>query len=91
LAGAIETGEVDPSFEAMENQIIMASDRHRVDAANHLKALTAIQTKVLIATPIVFTLGVVLVIFFWRILRTYQRRVEESLSREASNIPLALN
>lgn len=86
LAGAIETGEVDPSFEAMENQIIMASDRHRVDAANHLKALTAIQTKVLVATPIVFTLGVVLVIFFWRTIRTYQCRVEESLSREASNI-----
>ena len=83
-ANAIDGGEVDPSFEAIETQVDAASDRHRVDAADHLAALSDIQRSVLIATPIVFALGVGLVLFFWNMLRSFQRRAEESLLREAS-------
>jgi len=86
---AIDDGEADPSFDAMETQVIAASDRHRIDAADHLAALSDIQRSVLIATPIVFALGVGLVLFFWKMLRSFQRRAEEGLLREASTIRLS--
>jgi diguanylate cyclase (GGDEF)-like protein/PAS domain S-box-containing protein len=85
-ANAIDEGEVDPSFASIETQVDTAADQHRIDAAEHLAALAAIQRNVLIATPIVFALGVGLVIFFWTMLRRYQRQAEGSLMREASNI-----
>ena len=83
-ANAIDSGEIDPSFDEIKAQVVALSDRHRVDAADHLEALTAIQTKVVVATPVVFGFGVALVVFFWRRLRTLQRRAEEGLAREAS-------
>jgi len=83
-ATAIDSAEVDPSFDAIETQVVAASDFHRIDAAEHLTALAAIQTSVVISTPVVFALGVGLVVFFWTVLRSYQRRAEEGLMREAS-------
>ena len=73
-ASAIDSAEVDPSYNAIEALVISASDQHRADAAAHLDTLTAIQTKVLIATPVVFAFGVALVIGFWKLLRALQRR-----------------
>ena len=84
-ASAIDSAEVDPSYDAIEALVVSASDQHRADAANHLDALTVIQTKVLIATPVVFAFGVALVIGFWKLLRTLQQRAEEGLAREAAN------
>ncbi len=83
-ANAIDEGEVDPSFDAMETQVVTASDRHRVDSADHLVALSDVQRSVLIATPVVFALGAGLVIFFWTVLRASQRRAKDGFLREAS-------
>jgi len=83
-ATAIDSGEVDPSFDAMEAQVVGMSERHRVDAADRLRLLGDIQSKVLVATPIVFALGVVLVLLFWRMVRAYQSRAKEGLAREAA-------
>ncbi len=83
-ANAIDRSEVDPSFDAIETRVVAASNRHRVDAADHLTALSDIQRSVLIATPIIFALGMGLVLFFWKMLRSFQRRAEEGLLREAS-------
>ena len=82
---AIDNAEVDPSFEAIEAQVVAMSDRHRANAAEQLDALTAIQYQVVVATPIVFTFGAALVLFFWQMLRTIQRRAQEGLAREASS------
>lgn len=81
---AIDKGEADPVFDMVEGQVDAAADQHRTDAAEHLAALGAIQRSVLIATPVVFALGVGLVIFFWTMLHRFQRQAEESLTREAS-------
>ena len=83
-ANAIDAGEIGPSSDEIEAQVVALSNRHRAEAADHLEALTAIQTKVVIATPVVFAFGVALVVFFWRRLRTLQRRTEEGLAREAA-------
>jgi diguanylate cyclase (GGDEF)-like protein/PAS domain S-box-containing protein len=88
-ARAIDEREVDPGFDKIVALVERAADRHRIDAAGHLAALSAIQTKVLTTTPVVFALDVLLGVLFWRLLRTYQRRAEEDLAREASRDSLA--
>ena len=84
-ANAIDQAEVDPSFDEIEPQVIALSDRHRLIAAAQLEALTNIQARVLLATPVVFAFGAALVIFFWRVLRAFQRRSEEGMAREAAS------
>jgi diguanylate cyclase (GGDEF)-like protein/PAS domain S-box-containing protein len=85
-ARAIDARDVDPGSDRMIALIAAAADHHRVDATDQLAALSAIQRKVLIATPVVFALGVVLGVFFWRIQR---RRAEEDFGQEASREGLA--
>ena len=84
-ANSIDSAEVDPSFDAIEALVVSMSDQHRAKAAEQLDALTAIQYRVLVASPVVFALGAGLVLFFWHMVRTIQRRAEEGLAREASN------
>jgi diguanylate cyclase (GGDEF)-like protein/PAS domain S-box-containing protein len=85
-ATAIDEIEIDPRFDKMQSLVVAIADRHQADAADHLATLSTIQTRVLIATPVVSSLGVLLAIFFWRLLRAYQRGAEEGLTREASSV-----
>jgi PAS domain S-box-containing protein len=81
---AIDVNEADPAFDSVEASVDEAADRHGFEAADHLANLAVIQMRVLIATPIVFAVGVCLVILFLGVYRTSQRRVAEGLVREAS-------
>jgi diguanylate cyclase (GGDEF)-like protein/PAS domain S-box-containing protein len=81
---AIDEVEVDPRFDKIETQILALSDRHRIAAADKLEVLGAVQNRVLIATPLVFGLGVILVAFFWRAIHAYQCQIQEGLCREAA-------
>jgi diguanylate cyclase (GGDEF)-like protein/PAS domain S-box-containing protein len=83
---AIDARDVDPGYNRIIALMAVAAERHRVDATDQLAALSAIQTKVLIATPVVFALGVVLGVLFWRIQR---RRAGEDFAQEASREGLA--
>jgi diguanylate cyclase (GGDEF)-like protein/PAS domain S-box-containing protein len=88
-ARAIDEREVDPGFDKIVSLVEAAADLQRVNAADHLAALSAIQTRVLIATPVIFALGVLFGALFWRVMRINQRRAEEDLAREAAREGLA--
>lgn len=75
-ARAIDEREVDPSSDKIVALVGAAADLHRVNATDHLADLSAIQTKVLIATPAVFAMSVVLGFFFWRLMRIQRHRTE---------------
>ena len=86
LANKIDETEVDPRFDAMETLVIAAADAHRADALRHLDELTYVQKSVLVATPIGFVIGMGLVMFFSRILRSQQRREEQAMKTEATAV-----
>ena len=86
LAGKIDSAETDPSFAAIETQVFAAAASHRAAAAQHLKNLAEVQRTVLVGTPVVFVIGMGLLLFFWSLLGSYRRRAEEGLIREASAI-----
>jgi diguanylate cyclase (GGDEF)-like protein/PAS domain S-box-containing protein len=87
-AKAIDEREIDPNFDNMKALVKDVAEQHRESAAGHLAALSTIQAKVLIATPVVFALGVFLGLCFWRKLRIYQRgkASREGLVREATSL-----
>ncbi len=82
----IDGTEVDPSFAAIEAQVTAAATAHRALTARHLSRLADIQTRVLIATPIVFALGIGLVILFWRALRAFRLEADAARARELTSI-----
>jgi diguanylate cyclase (GGDEF)-like protein/PAS domain S-box-containing protein len=85
-AKAIDESEIDPRFDNMQSLVVAAATLHRTEAAGQLAAQRAIQTWLLIATPVVFSFGVLLAIFFWRLLRTYERDAQAGRARETSGI-----
>ena len=68
-AHAIDEAEADPSFSAMERQVTEGANRHRLEALRQLDILAKTQKLVLIATPIIFAIGLVLAAFFASVLR----------------------
>ena len=82
-ANQIDEAEVDPRFDAMEARVVAAADAHHVAAVRRLDDLADVQTSVLLATPLVFALGMGLVGLFELILRAQRRRAEEAITSEA--------
>jgi len=68
-ATAIDGAEVDPSFDAIEHAVSASATRQRLEAIRQLNKLAETQQVVLIATPLIFAIGLVLAAFFVNVLR----------------------
>ena len=79
LATKIDGSEVDPTFDNIERRVLEQARLSQGDASLSLGQLASIQRKVLVAAPIVFALAAVLVLFFWRVLRSTRRRADEAV------------
>lgn len=86
LANKIDGAEVDPSFAEIEAKIDTAANAHRAVAAENLSQLAIVQTGVLIATPVVFILGMGLLFLFWRVLQTYRQQAILAMTNETAAI-----
>ena len=86
LANEIDATRVDPIFADIEGRVDRVGDGYRLLEVRNLQRLAAIQSDLLVATPIVLVLGVGLAVVFWRLLRAYRRESEQALRREASAI-----
>ena len=86
LANKIDGAEVDPRFDAMESLVIAASDSHHVEAFLRLDELAFVQKSVLAATPLVFAIGIALVVLFSRVLRAQRRREAQAMKHEATAV-----
>jgi signal transduction histidine kinase/DNA-binding response OmpR family regulator len=75
---AIDNTEVDPSFGSIEEQVDRAANAHHEQAIERLAELEQTESLIFIATPIVFALGLLLLIVFWQVMRTYQKYVDEA-------------
>jgi diguanylate cyclase (GGDEF)-like protein len=73
---AIDGGETEPAFAAIEARVNAAADARHTQALAALRALRRTEATVLVATPIAFTAGLGLLALFWVIVVGYQRRTE---------------
>jgi diguanylate cyclase (GGDEF)-like protein/PAS domain S-box-containing protein len=77
-AKSIDGAEVDPSFEGIERQVSAAAAEHRVESMRQLDRLAHVQRIALFSTPVIFGLGLVLVLFFVTVLRRYRRQTVDA-------------
>ena len=84
LTNQIDSDEIDPAFDDITERVLAAAAASRADAEAHLRDLARLQAGVTTATPIVFAVGLALVVFFWRVLRAYQAKVKNAAEREAA-------
>ena len=75
---SIDTTETDPSFDAIESDVATDATQHRDNAIRQVAHLVNVQMIVLVATPIVFGLGLGLVIFFGTVMRRYRLQTWEA-------------
>jgi diguanylate cyclase (GGDEF)-like protein/PAS domain S-box-containing protein len=85
LTNEIDATEADPAFDAIETIVDHAATVRRDEAMQHLRDLAGVQTRVLIATPIVLVFGIGLVAVFWFILSGYRRQAVEASLREGAS------
>ncbi len=72
----IDGNEVDPAFDAIETLVDQAAEAHREQALQRLSELDQTEALVFTTTPIVFAVGLILLAFFWSVLRSFQRRLD---------------
>jgi diguanylate cyclase (GGDEF)-like protein/PAS domain S-box-containing protein len=77
------SARADAALSTLEADADQLADRLRVQALGLLQVLVDIQTRVLIAGPVLFTLGLVLVGTVWRMQRSEQRRGTTRLVEDA--------
>ena len=80
----IDETEADPAFNNIEKIVDGAAATRGREARDHLRDLAGVQTKILIATPIVMVPGIALVVLFWLMLSKYRRDAVESALRETA-------
>jgi diguanylate cyclase (GGDEF)-like protein/PAS domain S-box-containing protein len=80
--GIIDQNEVDPIFEQIGIAVDAAANAHRARALEEIDRLGQTQRTVLTTTPVVFVVGFALLVLFWLVLHSYQRRLDESGTRE---------
>ncbi len=79
---AIDHAQTEPAFARIEHTVETEADAHTAEAASRLRALDSSQSHVLIATPIAFALGLLLLGGFLGILVAYRRRAESATKTE---------
>jgi diguanylate cyclase (GGDEF)-like protein/PAS domain S-box-containing protein len=77
-AEAIDKAAGDPSFLAIERQVSAGAAKYRAESMLELDRSAHVQRLVLFSTPVVFGLGLVLVLFFVTALRRYRRQTVDA-------------
>lgn len=74
----IDETETDPAFTLIEEQIDRSASNHHEQAIQRLADLEKIEQLVFITTPIVFAIGILLLVVFWFVLRSYQKYIDDA-------------
>jgi signal transduction histidine kinase/ActR/RegA family two-component response regulator len=81
-SAAIDRDDVRPVFAQIKSLVSDATASHRAETRKRLDASVKIQMEMLIATPIVLTVGMALVTLFWFVLHGYRQEATEASARE---------
>jgi diguanylate cyclase (GGDEF)-like protein/PAS domain S-box-containing protein len=86
LANKIDADQVNPFIEAIEAQVLNGARNHRSESTQQLQELARFQTRVIIAVPATFIMGMSFALFFWLRIRRYRVEAELGLVRETNAI-----
>ena len=79
---AIDQTILDPLMQQMKQQVSSLVNEHRQEASQRLTELEQTQHRNFTITPIVFTLGLMLLGLCWGVLWTYRRKLDEAKQSE---------
>ena len=82
----IDSAEVDPAFGSIETLVTGAAEAHVATAAGSLARLGEVDSTSLMAIPIVFALGIILLILSRTAMHGFERRLEEGSLREQAEV-----
>jgi len=81
-ARALDQTTLHPLVRRMKLQVSALVTEHSQEASQRLTALEQTQQRNLVLTPIVFTIGLVLLGLCWGVLQTYRRKLDEAKQTE---------
>src|SRR5258707_15202261 len=83
---ALDRTTSGPLFEQMQQQVDGLVNEHSQEAIRRLAELDQSQQKSFTTTPIVFTVGLVLLGVCWGVLRTYRRKLDEAKQTQLTQL-----
>ncbi len=78
LTTEIDTGRVDPIFDAVQERVFAEADEHSAAAHSVLDGMRTTEEWVSWATIGVFGLGIAFLALFWRLLERYRRSADDA-------------
>jgi diguanylate cyclase (GGDEF)-like protein len=72
----------EPIFLQFKQLVNTSTGLHRKEALDSLAALNSVHHTTLVATPVVFGVGLVMIFVLLMVLRAYQRRMDEAMQAE---------
>jgi diguanylate cyclase (GGDEF)-like protein len=82
----IDDTQDDPIFGKIQDMVNAQAIRHHTNATQQLAALQQLQSRTVVADPIIFVIGCLLLAVLWRMLYTYRRRVDELHQNEVARL-----
>ena len=83
---AIDNDEADPIFDALETRVAQAAADHNARSAEALAELIRTDELILVATPVVFVGGFILLVLFRLVFGGYERRIQAGAARELRQV-----
>ena len=83
---AFHNQKIDPLFDSMENQVGTATNSDQQLATQSLDHVDKIQRLVIFSTVLVFVIGLILILMFWRVIRGYQIRLQLATQEELQHM-----
>ncbi len=79
--GRVEDRQLEPRFRTIQDRVAEEAAEHRDEAREAVAALGRTQRLVLLATPVVFGIGLALVALFASVLRSHRRQIDSQASQ----------
>jgi diguanylate cyclase (GGDEF)-like protein/PAS domain S-box-containing protein len=86
LSKSIDDTETDPILQQVKDKVVLAANNHQQQVLERVADLGRLQNTIFIATPVVFTAGLLLLGLFWWVLTVYQRRIDEQRTLQLSEL-----
>ncbi len=85
-ASFIRTTDVTPLFSQIEQELTQQTSIEEAQSAHDLSQLTRVQQTIFVGAPVIFVIGLLLIVFTMYVQRSYRRKLDEATQTEIAHL-----
>ncbi len=89
IAKGIHDKDIDVVFDRLEEQVNIAENQDHILTTQSLEKLSQTQQTIITSTSVVFAISLLLLTLFWKVLRSYQRKLNQATHMQLASLERA--